>query len=336
MENNPTVPVPAPMPPQGQIEKVKITPKEFFIWFGIILTLYSSVSALLTILFTVLNKALPDAQDYSYFFGGSGIGILSFPISMLIILFPIFSILTYVSNRSISLHPERAALGFRKFVIYFTIFLTAAMLATDLIVLVRYFLNGEITPRFIWKVVAVLIIAAITGWYYFIQLKKDGIKKSSADIIFAIVAWGIIIATFIYAFATLGSPKNERALQFDQTRVQNLQQIESSVLNYWQQHSKLPATLSDMDYIPKDPEAISGKLLEYNVKDGTSYEVCATFSTSSSKESETSYLYGPNSYGMDDQFVPKGTVGYPWKHDSGRNCFDRVIDPIKYKPYNQQ
>ena len=53
--------------------------------------------------------------------------------------------ITYLINKYLTKNPEKTSVGFRKFVIYLTIFLSCAMIITDLIVLLRYFLNGEIT-----------------------------------------------------------------------------------------------------------------------------------------------------------------------------------------------
>lgn len=332
MDNNSTTPTPISAPAVVAVEKMKATTQESVVWFGIIISLYACVSALLTILFTVFDKAMPDALDRAYFFTGSGIGVLSAPMSVLIILFPVLTILTHIAQKIVIANPERLKVPFRKKIFYITLFLTAVMVIVDLITLVGYFLNGEITTRFIWKVLCVLVVGGMVGSYYFFQLKKDEttVLRNSTDVIFSVLAWGIVVATFIYSFAVFGSPQNQRALGFDTQRVQNLGQIENSVLNYWQQKGKMPQALTDLEYVPKDPEAITGKVLEYHVGSGTSYQVCADFGTSSSKESEMNYLYNSNSYYDTDRFVPKNSQEYPWKHSSGHTCFKRVIDTVQY------
>ncbi len=334
METQPTMGSPAPV--SG--EKVKLTPKEFFLWFGILISLYASVSAFITMLFTVLDKAMPDAIDGGYYYDSvSGIGALSVPISIIVIMFPIFTVLTTVINRSLKQNPERANLRFRKFAIYLTLFLSAIMIAVDLIVLIQYFLNGGITPRFLLKVLFTLITAGITGWYFLIELKRDVTTKSQTVKIFGIVAWVLVVASFVYAFMVFGSPKNQRALTFDQQRINALSGIQSEALRYWVDHGTMPTSLDNLSYIQKDPEAILGKTLEYHLKQGTTFEVCATFSAASTKEEEDAYLYGNGyTFPIEAGLLPPGSNGYPWKHDAGYTCFTRVIDTVQNPPKKNQ
>ena len=315
--------------------KLQITSREFFLWAGIILSLYASVSALLIIVFTTLNKALPDGLDgASFFFQGSGIGVLSTPLSIVIILFPVFTLLTFFANRIFRKSPERSALGFRKFVIWLTLFLSAAMIATDLIVLVHYFLSGEITTRFLLKILVILITGGLVGGYYIFDLKRDVKVKTFTNTIFAIIAWVLVIVSFVFAINTFGGPQNQRSLTFDLMRIQTLQQVEQGVVSYWRDHGSMPKTLGDIRSYATfaDPEASSGKVIEYNYTHDTSYEICATFSTNSPKD-ETTTPYG---YYGNDMFLPQGSTGDAWQHTSGHACFARTIDvqqfPSNTKP----
>lgn len=320
---------------QGQtvtvIPKIKLTPREFFLWAGTIISLYVSAAAVLTIIFTSLNKAFPDILDGSYYYLAGGIGELSAPISMVIILFPIFTLLTIYSNRFLAKNPEHASLGFRKFVIWLTLFLSGILVATDLIVLVHYFLSGEITTRFIWKVLATLVVAALVGGYYLYDLKRDVLAKDKKALYFAIGGWVLVVFSFVLAFSILGSPQNQRKLTIDSRRIQALQNAEQDIASYWQSHGKMPTSLSAVDTYNNtlDPEAALGKVLEYTLKDGTNYEICATFSTASVPNvGATQYAYSES-----DSYLPEGTPqGDPWKHEAGRTCFARTIDVERYPP----
>ena len=144
--------------------KTKITAKEFFFSMGMVISLYASVGAFLAIVFATLSSAFPDVLDGGYF-QSSGIGMLSTPLSIIIILFPVFTLLAYFSNRALRNHPERSSLGFRRFAIWLTLFLSAGLLITDLVTLLNFFLNGEITTRFVLKVLVVIVTAVLVGWY---------------------------------------------------------------------------------------------------------------------------------------------------------------------------
>ncbi len=307
--------------------KVKLTAREFFLWAGIVLSLYASVSALLVIVFTTLDKVFPDSLDGGYFSAG-GIGALSVPISIVIILFPIFTLLTVFANRIFRKSPERAALGFRKFVIWLTLFLAAALVATDLITLVHYFLSGEITTRFLLKVLVILVTAGLVGWYFIHDLKRDVAVHTNYGMYFGITAWALVVLSFVFAFATFGSPQSQRSLTLDTMRVSALQEVERNVASYWQDHGKMPRTLAEMSGYgtPRDPEAASGKVLEYSFLHDTTYTVCATFSAASSlDETKSSYIYDSR-----DSFLPPDFTGDAWTHPAGHACFTRVIDTAQY------
>ena len=314
--------------------KIKLTPREFFLWAGIVISLYASVSAVLTIIFTSLNKAFPDSLDGGYLFSGQGIGTLSAPISIVIVLFPVFTLLTVYANRFLRKNPEHAALGFRKFVIWLTLFLSGILVATDLIVLVHYFLSGEVTTRFILKVLAVLVVAAVVGGYYVYDLKRDVTVKNKTGMFFAIAGYAIVVFSFVLAFSILGGPQNQRKLTFDTMRISTMQSVEQGVVEYWRNHGKMPATLDDVKTyeVVKDPEAAAGKMIEYRPTGGTNYEICATFSADSVEDpSATPYAYYEN-----DSFLPEGTPrGDAWKHTAGRTCFNRTIDAEEYPVYEK-
>src|SRR4029077_5474016 len=44
----------------------KVTPKDFFLWAGAMIALYSSVFAFIALLFQYINYAYPDPLAYSY------------------------------------------------------------------------------------------------------------------------------------------------------------------------------------------------------------------------------------------------------------------------------
>ncbi|MEK7120975.1 MAG: hypothetical protein AAB840_02690, partial [Patescibacteria group bacterium] len=79
---------------------------------------------------------------------------------------------------------------------------------------------------------------------------------------------------------------------------------------------------------PTDQE--TGAPYEYQKKGNLIFEICADFNL----EIPIGYEYGYNYYGSNyDIAVPsKGVVsgGENWKHDAGRYCFERTIDPELY------
>ena len=113
----------------------------------------------------------------------------------------------------------------------------------------------------------------------------------------------IVAAALIAGLVVSGSPEL-RSLRMDQTRVNNLVRLSSSIRAYYQQADQLPASLDDLlrtqmlREMPRDPE--SGEAYTYEVLSEVAYRLCAEFALPSELER------------LADQF---------WAHTSGRQCY---------------
>lgn len=304
---------------------IKTTPKDFFLHLGATIALYISAVALINLLFSIINYCFPDALA-GYFSAGS----IAWPISMLIVLIPILYVLEWLIKKEIKIIPEKNDIWIQKWRIYLTLFLTGAVIAGDLIALINTYLNGEISIRFVYKFFVILIVLAVIFTYYI--LEKIG-KASKTKTTLSYVGIILALIAIISGFLVVGSPSKQRNLRFDSQRVNDLQNIQYQIVNYWQQKGKLPATLASTSdpisgfIIPSDPE--NKTAYEYSIKDITKFEICATFSL----PYEDMQGKG-SSYPIDMSYPPYGIDG-TWKHDAGRYCFERVIDPEKYPKLKQ-
>jgi hypothetical protein len=151
--------------------------------------------------------------------------------------------------------------------------------------------------------------------------------KTFISIIIAAVV--IVIGVGLYLS---GSPNQERIRRFDDIRLQHLQNIQQSLINYWEAKRDLPVKLSDItvpvsggEIMPVDPA--TGVQYEYNRKTETLFTLCANFGAESRD-------YDNNYGGKIAQPYP--VLSYPmgpilgdqnWSHKAGRVCFERAIDP---------
>ena len=141
----------------------------------------------------------------------------------------------------------------------------------------------------------------------------------------------IVSATVIAGFFIVGSPAEERARRLDEQRIQHLQFLQSEIVSYWINKSKLPVNLAALEdnirgiTIPKDPDPESGGEYQYTVKGPLSFSLCATFARPSlDYEITTGKPRVAEPFGYDIQ--------QNWQHEAGLTCFDRTIDPEIYKP----
>ncbi len=318
----------------------KTTPKDFFLHLAATVVLYVAAGSLINLWFAVINYFHPDALA-GYFYGNS----VAWPISMLVVLVPALYIIEWLIGRDMARMPEKRDLWIRRWRIYLTIFLAAALMIGDLIALVNVYLNGEITARFIYKIVVILLTAGAVGKYYFFSLYPDLRWSKVAR---KVNPWfGVIfsLAAVILGFIAVGSPATQRALRFDAERTSDLQTIQWQVLNYWQQKGELPADLDALEDplayldIPTDPETEDayGYSVTSSSSEKPAFELCAVFSRPS-RDGEGRGAYGgrggiyPMAYDMVS--YPAMDGGDNWKHGEGLTCFDRSIDPDKY-PVNK-
>ncbi len=296
---------------------------------GATIVLYASAIALINLAFSIINYALPDALAGSFYRGS-----IAWPISMLIVLVPLLYVLEWLIKRDAIRMPEKKEIWIRRWRIYLTLFLTGATIIGDLIALINTYVGGEITGRFAYKILAVLIIAGVVFVYYILERSTDDGQKKTTQKIFAYAGILLALAGVIGGFIVVGSPGTQRAIRFDNQRVSDLSNIQRQILNNWQRKGSLPSTLAELSdsisgfKVPQDPE--SKMDYEYNVKNATAFELCATFNrkTEDVKGRGESYPSMSITYPADTYYP--GMSSDSWNHLAGRACFERTIDPEKY------
>ena len=307
-----------------QIPKRNI-PRDLFLHLLAIVTLYWSAVSFVTLLWQYINYYFPDVLNY---YPGSFNGPMRFAIASLIIVFPVFILVSWYLNNIYRRESQVRESKIRKWLIYLTLFITSLIIIGDLVSVINTFLGGEITTRFILKALSILFVAGIIFGYYLNDVRKETPTKLAKY--FALVSAIIILVGAIGAFFIVGSPATARLMQFDQQKVSDLQNIQMQIVNFWQRKEVLPDSLSDLNdpisgfKIPVDPQ--SSVNYEYIIKDvaNLSFELCATFNKPSSKNNEIQPMY----------IIQEG-IGQNWDHQAGRVCFERTIDKQLYPPLNK-
>jgi hypothetical protein len=144
------VPVPRP--------KVQLSARDAFWYLLMFGTLYVSAFYLGDLLFGFIDRALPDVlESGNRPYVESGI---RWATAALIVAFPVFLYSAVKLAREVMADPSRRSSAVRKWLTYVTLLVAAAVLVGDCITLVFNVLGGELTLRFILKV---LVVAAIAG-----------------------------------------------------------------------------------------------------------------------------------------------------------------------------
>lgn len=293
------------------------TAKDFFSALLALITLYAGAISFMTLLFQYVNTKFPDALGYSY---GSLEAIRS-AMAALIIVWPMYLLVSWFIHKEEKASGEKEV-GHRKPGMYLTLFVAAIALVVDLVTLVNYFLNGEITTRFILKVLVVLLTVGAVFWFELWELKHDLKEKTTVYKTVAIASSIIVIGTILSGFLLVGSPNHQRQVRFDEQRTNDLITIQSEIINLYQRTGSLPATLQNMNdslsgfTVPTDPETLAAYEYTVATTDQLRFSLCTTFNQATI---DTAYSR-PMAYYNNDN----------WSHQAGRVCFDRTIDPLMY------
>lgn len=296
--------------------------RDFFLYLIAIITLYMSVGGLIGLCFQYVNHLFPDTINvYSQ---GADMDIARTMMAMLFVAFPIYLGITWFLRKDVIQNPEHKSGSARKFFVYLTIFLAALTMIIDLVTLVYNFLNGELTTRFVLKVLSVLLVSGAVFAYYLWDIRRKEHEHARPSKVLAAAASIIVIAAIVMGFVLFGSPHTQRLRRFDERRVNDLSWIQQEVTNYWQINKKLPQNLELLNndltgfHLSVDPQ--TAKNYEYIISGQLNFQLCAEFGI---KGDDYGVQYGP---------YRAGKAVDSWHHEAGRVCFDRKIDPTLMQP----
>jgi len=303
-------------------EKKPSVAKDVFAYLLTFVMLYIGVVSFMTLLWQIINVQFPDPAQFYY---QNAYDAMRNAIASLIVVWPVFLIMSRVIDKDIAVHHEKADIWVRRWLTYLTIFVAAITMIIDLITLINSFLSGELTLPFGLKVLVVLLVSGAVFGYEFWNLKRDPSKGAKELTFMAVGSAAVVVLGIISGFIFVGSPAKARDIKLDAERLNALQSIQYQVVNYWDKTSALPESLVQLNdpitgfVLPVDP--ITKSSYEYVVNGPLSFDLCATFL----RESPAGLAMPSYAYPMYDSFG--NPINQDWSHEAGRDCFTRTIDP---------
>lgn len=305
------LPVPAPTDSGGA--------RDAFLHLVTFAALYAAAIACVTLLFQYVSLWLPDpafratGQAQVWMLRGIRWGL-----AVLLVSFPAYLVMSRTVLREMRAQPEKAWSAIRRWLTYLTLFVAALALATDFVTLVFFFLEGELSARFLTKVALVALVAGLPFVYYLstVRMPAASLATSRMHRSFAAVAGGLVVVTLVCGFAIVGSPLAERLRKLDERRVEDLRAVEAAIDRIClgdpasrpreqapEMQRPLPGSLDEVvkeapDQRPSVLDPATGASYEYAVSGATSFELCAVF----------------------DQ-VRDVDYDARWNHPAGRHCF---------------
>ncbi|MBI5134841.1 hypothetical protein HZA86_01220 [Candidatus Uhrbacteria bacterium] len=259
----------------------------------------------------------------------AGVGEVFYPqaitggLSALVVAAPVYLGLSWWIRRSFTNQTMDPGRALRKWLIYFTIFLTAIVGIVDLIAVLQVYLNGDFTLRFFLKALSILIIAGSIFSFYLWDIRRERPVSSSITRTVLGATIGVVLATVIAGFWVVGSPKTRRLLAWDSQRVESLRTIAQDIVyrvSDPQQKRTLPNDQAQFEqnfsYLPLD-DPQTNQSYEYRRLSDVKFELCATFAL------DAEYRTMPKQPRLAPiiEKAPPLDFGPLEQHPSGRQCF---------------
>jgi hypothetical protein len=275
--------------------------------------------------FTLIDRWFADtlfSLDYTQAYDVSG---ATWSIASIIVAFPIYLLLSRAVVRDVRSHPEKLNSPVRKWLTYMALVIAAGVFIGDLITALTYFLQGEITARFVAKAFVVLVLSGGVFFYYFGGLKESDSSaargKFTRDSGMAIVSAAFVAVLVVLGFGVTGAPKEQRMERADSKRLQDLFALSQQISLRWGGNGhKLPQQLAELRNVTlSDPITHAG--YDYRPGEGSQYQLCAIFSTASKKhESQPAKVWdhpvGYYCFSLDAaQSPPSPPYNYSWLGD---------------------
>lgn len=144
--------------------------REAFMYLVLFLCLYISAFSFGSLLFHFINRWIPDAIRY---YESGDLSAVRMSVASLIVAFPVYLWLSSLLASAIKKDADRKGSKVRKWLTYITLFIAAGVIIGDLITLLFNLLGGELTARFLLKVLTVLLIAGLIFGYYLWDLRQE-------------------------------------------------------------------------------------------------------------------------------------------------------------------
>lgn len=300
--------------------------KDVFSYLLMFVMLYIGVVSFIALLWQIINVQFPDPAQFYY---QNSYDVMRNAIASLIVVWPVFLVMSRFIHNDIQKHHEKADIWVRRWLTYLTVFVAAITMVIDLITVLNSFLNGELTLPFALKVLVVLVVAGAVLGYEFWDLKRAPDQYQKQLRLMSAASAILVVAAIIAGFFFVGSPAKARDIRLDNQRIGDLQGIQYQIIDYWNRVGSVPAELNDLKdpltgyTLPEDPETKA--MYEYMVVDTLHFKLCTTFSRETPKGEEN--MYGSPYQTYDRNGMP---IVEDWKHTAGHVCYDRIIDPKRH------
>jgi hypothetical protein len=136
--------------------------------------LYASAISLILLFFAYIEFWIPDpAIRMPTFQVEAALSGIRSQVATLIVSYPLFLLTWWYLLREVRRSPEKAASGVRRWLSYLSLFVGAVTIMTDVICVVYFLVEGDLTTRFLLKVLTLLVITGTIFLYLSLVLRSE-------------------------------------------------------------------------------------------------------------------------------------------------------------------
>lgn len=288
--------------------------KNFALQLGALISLYVSLTALISLFFGIITVAYPDSAQ-GIFEYESATSSIRMSIAALIVFFPTYIALTRYINTA-RRKEQGAYLTITRWLIYISLLIGGVAMLGDLVFIIHTFLNGELTIRFLLKALVFFVVVGSAFTYYVYDARAYWQSHERQSVWYSIAMSVIVLASIVFGYFNMEGPKEVREMRIDQRQVQDLSTIQAHIEDYFYTYAKLPSDITTafngvaIPVAPTERESY-----QYRVVNEGTYSLCALFVTES-KSSDVTVSY-PTYFDAEGKMVS-------WEHGSGEWCYTRT------------
>jgi hypothetical protein len=157
---------PIPTPKGGSGEAAR----DAFFYLLAFITLAIWTQALGQLAFIFIDHLIPDALDRGY---GDPSFQVAFCLARLLVAYPVYLWVMRYINKELATYREKYFSGVRKWLTYLTLWIVSLIAIGTLIAFLTSFLRGELTTRFVLKVLVILLLDGGVLWYYAQWIRRE-------------------------------------------------------------------------------------------------------------------------------------------------------------------
>jgi hypothetical protein len=282
---------------------------------GALISLYISITFFLSLIFGLINLWFPLDLTYSYEITSSQDQI-RLGIAMVAIFFPAFFLATRIAQQMRRRQQVLESSLIVRIIMYLSLLIGVLTILGTTATTFYTFLSGELTIRFITKVLALVLVTGSALLYFTLDLRHYWLTHERRSWIFGGLVAITVLGTIVVAITQIETPKQTQARELDERQVMALSTIEYWVFEHYASYGRYPETLRsiEMQYSVEIETTIEDRApIEYRTSD-QGFALCAEFATASQDRQ-------PRPVAETPQFTNAGN----WNHPAGWHCFERTL-----------